>query len=117
MQVTKGTWHMREQCVPGSLSSSPAQEPGNEARVKSLQLGKCMTKQKEHITMCNLFFFLCVCVKFFKYCLVTFLACTAIYHQSVNFMHTNQWRRKDFFIGGGTLETTHRVVSNLYNNL
>ena len=34
MQVTKGTWHMREQCVPGSLSSSPAQEPGNEASVK-----------------------------------------------------------------------------------
>ena len=32
MQVTKGTWRMREQCVPGSLSSSPAQEPGNEAR-------------------------------------------------------------------------------------
>ena len=32
MQVTKGTWHMREQCVPGSLSSSPAQEPGNEAK-------------------------------------------------------------------------------------
>ena len=31
MQVTKGTWHMREQCVPGSLSSSSAQEPGNEA--------------------------------------------------------------------------------------
>ena len=33
MQVTKGTWRMREQCVPGSLSSSPAQEPGNEARL------------------------------------------------------------------------------------
>ena len=32
MQVTKGTWRMREQCVPGSLSSSPAQEPGNEAK-------------------------------------------------------------------------------------
>ena len=32
MQVTKGNWRMREQCVPGSLSSSPAQEPGNEAR-------------------------------------------------------------------------------------
>ena len=32
MQVTKGIWRMREQCVPGSLSSSPAQEPGNEAR-------------------------------------------------------------------------------------
>ena len=37
MQVTKGTWHMREQCIPGSLSSSPAQKParggggGNEA--------------------------------------------------------------------------------------
>ena len=31
MQVTKGTWHMREQCVPGSLFSSPAREPGNEA--------------------------------------------------------------------------------------
>ena len=37
MQVTKGTWGMREQCVPGSLSSSrsPAQEPGNEASAKS----------------------------------------------------------------------------------
>ena len=34
MQVTKGTWRMREQCVPGSLSSSPAQEPGNEATTK-----------------------------------------------------------------------------------
>ena len=31
MQVTKGTWRMREQCVPGSLSTSPAQEPRNEA--------------------------------------------------------------------------------------
>ena len=31
MQVTKGMWQMREQCVPGSLSSSPTQEPGNEA--------------------------------------------------------------------------------------
>ena len=33
MQVTKGTWRMHKQCVPGSLSSSPAQEPGNEATV------------------------------------------------------------------------------------
>ena len=32
MQVTKGTWRMREQCVPGSLSSSPVREPGKEAR-------------------------------------------------------------------------------------
>ena len=31
MQVTKGMWHMREQCVPGSPSSSPAQEPGHES--------------------------------------------------------------------------------------
>ena len=31
MQVTKGTWRMHEQCVPGSVSSSPAREPGNEA--------------------------------------------------------------------------------------
>ena len=31
MQVTKGTWRMHKQCVPGSLSSSLAQEPGNEA--------------------------------------------------------------------------------------
>ena len=31
MQVTKGAWRMRKQCVPGSLSSTPAQEPGNEA--------------------------------------------------------------------------------------
>ena len=31
MQVTKGTWYMHKQCVPGSLSSSPAQEPENEA--------------------------------------------------------------------------------------
>ena len=34
MQVTKGTWGMRKQCVPGSLPSSPAREPGNEARVQ-----------------------------------------------------------------------------------
>ena len=38
MQVTKGTWRMREQCVPGSLSSSPVQEPGNEA-----MLGYCQS--------------------------------------------------------------------------
>ena len=36
MQVTKGTWRMREQCVPGSLSSSPAREPGNEASLASI---------------------------------------------------------------------------------
>ena len=43
MQVIEGIWHMREQCVPGSLSSSPAQEPGNEARypwVTVLNIGK-----------------------------------------------------------------------------
>ena len=26
MQVTKGTWRMREQCVPGSLFPSPPHE-------------------------------------------------------------------------------------------
>ena len=31
MQVTKGTRRMHEQCVPGSVCSSPAQEPGNNA--------------------------------------------------------------------------------------
>ena len=34
MQVTKGTWRMHEQCVPGSLSSSHAREPGSEATVQ-----------------------------------------------------------------------------------
>ena len=34
MQVTKGTWRMREQCVPGSLYSTPAREPGNEAMLQ-----------------------------------------------------------------------------------
>ena len=38
MQVTKGTWRMREQCVPGSLSSSPAREPGNEAKLPCIIL-------------------------------------------------------------------------------
>ena len=42
MQVTKGTWHMHEQCVPGSLSSSPAQEPGNEARSTVDHVSKSM---------------------------------------------------------------------------
>ena len=31
-------------------------------------------------------------------------------------LHT-QRGRKDFLIGGAQSETTHRVVSNLYNNL
>ena len=47
MQVTKGTWRMREQCVPGSLSSSPAQEPGNEAR---WGLGTRLSTQHLHAT-------------------------------------------------------------------
>ena len=29
----------------------------------------------------------------------------------------NQGRRKDFLIGGTQSEATHRIVSNLYNNL
>ena len=31
MQLTKGIWHLRKQCAPGSLSSH-AREPGNEDR-------------------------------------------------------------------------------------
>ena len=33
MQVTKGTWCMRQQCVPGSISSFPTREPGHQAKV------------------------------------------------------------------------------------
>ena len=36
MQVTKGTWRMRGQCVPGSFFSAHAQEPGNEANVQQV---------------------------------------------------------------------------------
>ena len=39
MQVTKGTWGMREQCVSGSLSSSPTQEPANEAKKRVMGNG------------------------------------------------------------------------------
>ena len=42
MQITKGAWHTCEQCVPGSLSSSPAQEPGNEATwMNAVLCGEC----------------------------------------------------------------------------
>ena len=44
MQVTIGTWRMREQCVPGSLSSSPAQEPGNEARLNTVLVHMYLSK-------------------------------------------------------------------------
>ena len=33
MQVTKGTWCMCIQCVPGSLFLPPTPEPGNEATI------------------------------------------------------------------------------------
>ena len=51
MQVTKGTWRMREQCVPGSLSSSHAREPGNEASVQDQQGGTSLTKCKSPHTI------------------------------------------------------------------
>ena len=51
-----GTWRMREQCVPGSLSSSHAQEPGNEATLWNTKvcvnqvvhgfIGKCLGPSK-----------------------------------------------------------------------
>ena len=58
MQVTKGTWRMREQCVPGSLSSSHAREPGNEARIAavgaSMHTLKCIyTRPVCHPCMSN----------------------------------------------------------------
>ena len=34
-----------------------------------------------------------------------------------NRSYHKQRRRKDFLVGGAQSETTHRVVSNLYNNL
>ena len=51
MQVTKGTWRMREQCVQGSLSSSPAQEPGNEAN-ENCDSDIVWRKYDEHLVVC-----------------------------------------------------------------
>ena len=57
MQVTKGTWRMREQCVPGSLSSSPAREPGNEASststvdFTSLRMSVCVKRKRGVLTL------------------------------------------------------------------
>ena len=45
MQVTKGTWRMREQCVPGSLSSSPAREPGKRLH-SDVRLLEMLTAQE-----------------------------------------------------------------------
>ena len=39
MPVTKGTWCMHKRCVPGSLSSSPAQEPENVASIFQVNKG------------------------------------------------------------------------------
>ena len=52
MQVTKGTWRMREQCVPGSLSSFPTQEPGNKAIQRPgspMCFGYCVSVNKNRI--------------------------------------------------------------------
>ena len=37
MEVTKRTGRIRKQCMPGSLSSSPAREPGNKAKVEKCE--------------------------------------------------------------------------------
>ena len=50
MQVTKETWRMREQCVPGSLSSSPAREPGNEASVHPVDVCCCFSADTPYVT-------------------------------------------------------------------
>ena len=55
--------------------------------------------------------------------MVTFTDCavqSVVLPSSLDFEAANssiQRRRKDFLIGGAQSETTHRVVSNLYNNL
>ena len=51
MQVTKGTWRMREQCVPGSFFSAHAQEPGNEAIVEDddNELGNGLEPTKRYL--------------------------------------------------------------------
>ena len=74
MQFTKGTWHIHEQCVPGSLSSSPAHNTCNKANTDSYthahtrQLGlstltHCVWDtrilHKTHAT-CIAFFFSCI---------------------------------------------------------
>ena len=45
MQVTKGTWHMCEQGVPDSLSSSPTREPGNEASTGQTYTNRIMAER------------------------------------------------------------------------
>ena len=45
--------------------------------------------------------------------LAEMIKCSVLERKSVIMM---QWRRKDSLIGGAQFETTHRVVSNLYNN-
>ena len=49
-----------------------------------------------------------VCFVVASVCLCYMFSCLAI---------SSQRRRKDFLIGGAQSETTHRVVSNLYDNL
>ena len=51
MQVTKGTWRMREQCVPGSLSSSPTQELGNEATCHVAVLLTILPRQSSKVNV------------------------------------------------------------------
>ena len=48
MQVTKGTWYMRKQCVPGSLFSSVAQEPGNEASPETNPSGAAINQMVQN---------------------------------------------------------------------
>ena len=54
MQVTKGTWRMREQCVPGSLFSSPAQEPGNKANHSVAVISNTDSSILPNISVCDM---------------------------------------------------------------
>ena len=55
MQVTKGIWCMHKQCVPGSLSSSPARAweggYGNSSRIAATQLTPVFTSAENQFGM------------------------------------------------------------------
>ena len=69
MQVTKETWRMREQCVPGSLSSSPAQEPGNEANQLCVSLLWYLLRVIPHTFHCIVIVLMCL-----SYCMCVYFS-------------------------------------------
>ena len=53
MQVTKGTWRMCEQCVPGSLSSSPALHKSLGMRLVLDKLTGSQQRKEDMVLRCN----------------------------------------------------------------